>query len=290
MNLILQINGGMGKCIAATAVCKAIKHQYPDDNLIVVSAYPDVFLNNPYIYRSYGFNNVSYFYNEYIENKDFKIFAHDPYFDTEYIKQDTSLIRLWCEMFDIPYNGEKPEIFLNQREIKFYQNRYTSDKPIMVIQPNGGAQLEYKYSWARDIPKDTVDEVIKEFKNSYNIFHIKREDQINYEHTIPILDPFRAVCVLLMMSKKRLLIDSFVQHAASALNLPSTVCWIGTSPKVFGYDIHDNIISNEFTSKPELKNSYFSKFNIIGDFLEFPYQNESDIFNSNKIIESIKKQ
>ena len=122
MNLILQINGGMGKCIAATAVCKAIKHQYPDDNLIVVSAYPDVFLNNPYIYRSYGFNNVSYFYNEYIENKDFKIFAHDPYFDTEYIKQDTSLIRLWCEMFDIPYNGEKPEIFLNQREIKFYQN------------------------------------------------------------------------------------------------------------------------------------------------------------------------
>lgn len=290
MNLILQISGGMGKCIAATAVCKAIKHQYPDDNLIVVSAYPDVFLNNPYIYRSYAFNNVSYFYNEYIENKEFKIFAHDPYLDTEYIKQDTHLIKLWCEMFDIPYNGELPEIFLNQRETKFYQNRYFSDKPIMVIQTNGGAQLEYKYSWARDIPKDTVDEVIRKFKDEYNIFHIKREDQISYEHTIPVLDPFRAVSVLMMMSQKRLLIDSFSQHTAAALNLPSTVCWIGTSPKVFGYDIHDNIISNDFTAKPELKNSYLSKFNIIGDFLEFPYQHENDIFDTDKIIESIRKQ
>lgn len=290
MNLILQISGGMGKCILSTAVIKAIKKQYPDDDLIVVSAYPDVFLNNPHIHRSYGFNNITYFYNEYIENKEFKLFAHDPYLDTAYIRQDEHLIKTWCEMFGIPYDGEKPEIYLNSREIKFYQTKYSSEKPIMVIQTNGGAQTDYKYSWARDIPISTVNKIINKFKDEYTICHIKREDQITYEHTIPILESFRSVCVLLTMSKKRLLIDSFVQHAASALGVPSTVCWIGTNPDVFGYEIHDNIMSNEFTSKPELKNSYLSKFNIIGDFLEFPYINEDDIFDENKIIESITKQ
>ena len=37
MNIIFQIDGGIGKSIAATAVCKAIKAQYPNDKLIVIS-------------------------------------------------------------------------------------------------------------------------------------------------------------------------------------------------------------------------------------------------------------
>ena len=47
--IILQIEGGMGKNVAATAVCKAIKTQYPDDHLIVLTGFPEVFLCNPYV-------------------------------------------------------------------------------------------------------------------------------------------------------------------------------------------------------------------------------------------------
>ena len=90
------------------------------------------------------------------------------------------------------------------------------------------------------------------------------------------------------MSSKRLFIDSFAQHAASAMGMPSTVCWIANSPKVFGYEIHDNIVSNPFTIKPELRNSVYSKFNIGGDVLEFPYNNESEIFDSYRLINSLK--
>ena len=39
---------------------------------------------------------------------------------------------------------------------------------------------------------------------------------------------------LLVESKKRILIESCLQHAAAAFKLPSTVLWIGTSPIVFG--------------------------------------------------------
>mgnify|MGYP000064527026 CR=1 FL=1 len=39
-----------------------------------------------------------------------------------------------------------------------------------------------------------------------------------------------------------------MQHAAAAFNLPSTVCWVGTSPKVFGYKTTKKVCSgNELT-------------------------------------------
>jgi hypothetical protein len=84
--------------------------------------------------------------------------------------------------------------------------------------------------------------------------------------------------------------DSFAQHVAAGLELASTVCWIANKPEVFGYDIHDNIISNPFTLKPELRNAYLTKFNIGGELIEFPYNSESEIFDTNTIIDSLKKQ
>ena len=289
MNIIFQISGGLGKSIMATAVCSAIKKKYPEANLIVVSAYADVYLNNPNVHRAYNFGGFSYFYDEFIDGKEFKIFANDPYLETAHVKQNEHLIKTWCEMFDVPYNGEQPELFLTEREKQFYENKFVADKPVMVIQTNGGAQTEHKYSWARDLPSTTVVKIIEHFKDEYYIAHIRREDQLGYEHTIPVTDSFRGLCILLSLSSKRLLIDSFAQHAAAALNLPSTVCWIANKPKVFGYELHDNIQSNPFTNKPELRNAYLSKFNIAGDLIEFPYNSENEIFNVEAIIESLSK-
>jgi hypothetical protein len=289
MNIIFQISGGLGKSIMATAICSAIKKKYPESKLIVVSAYADVFLNNPNVDRSYNFGGMSYFYDEFVDGKEFKVFAHDPYLETAHVKQNEHLIKTWCEMFDIPYNGEKPELFLTQRELQFFQNKFAADKPIMVIQTNGGAQTEHKYSWARDIPSTAVVKIIEHFKDDYYIAHIRREDQLGYEHTIPVTDTFRALCVLLNFSAKRLLIDSFAQHAAAALDLPSTVCWVANKPKVFGYDLHDNIQANTSTNKPELRSAYLSKFNIAGDLIEFPYNSEDEIFDVAAIIESLSK-
>ena len=290
MNIVFQINGGIGKCVMATAVCEAIKKQYPDSRLIVVSGYADVFLNNPFVDRAFNFGGFSYFYEEYIKNQEFKIFSHDPYLQTEHIKQDEHLIKTWCEMFGVKYNGELPKIHLTDREVNFFKSKYASDKPLMIIQPNGGGDSNLKYSWARDIPYQNVVDVVEEFKEAYNILHIKREDQLGYEGTFPVTDSFRSIVVGISLSRKRLFMDSFAQHVAAGLGLASTVCWIANKPEVFGYEGHDNIVHNPFTKKPELRNSYFQQFNIGGDLLEFPFNSESEIFNSQDIINSIKKQ
>jgi len=288
MNLIFQIDGGIGKCIASTAVCAAIKKQYPEDDLIVISGYPEVFINNPNVKKSLQSGNVAYFYSDYIDNKEYKLFLHNPYVETDFAKQETHLIKIWCEMFGIEYNGELPELYLTRRELDFFQKKYASDKPIMVIQTNGGFNQDLKYSFARDIPSCVAREVIEHFAPNYNIVHVRREDQIGYENTTPLLAGFREVLAVTLLSTKRLLIDSFLQHACMALNLPSTVCWVTTSPTVFGYGMHHNILSNPFTHKPELRNSYITKINIGGDPIEFPYNSESEIFDVQKIIASLE--
>ena len=158
------------------------------------------------------------------------------------------------------------------------------------MQTNGGAaQQELKYSWARDIPTNVVLRVIEEFRNDYNIIHIRRDDQPSFEGTYPVTDNFRALAVLIELSDKRLLMDSFGHHAAAAMNKPSTVCWVVNTPIVFGHEIHDNILANKETKKPELRNSFLQKYDISGNLLEFPYNNEEVIFDVDKIIESLKK-
>jgi hypothetical protein len=288
--IIFSIQGGIGKSILATAVCKAIKKKYPLDRLIVLTGYPEVFSNSKDVDMAFGLGQESYFYSKYIENNDVLIMANEPYNVTEHILRKEHLIETWCKMYDIPYNGEQPEVIINERERMFYKQKYSSEKPIMLIQTNGGgADQGLKYSWARDIPPRIVEKVISKFSNDYTIIHARREDQISFENTFTVTDNFKGMAVLCEMSEKRFFMDSFLQHTAAAINKPSTVCWIANTPTVFGYDMHDNILANEFTTKPDLKASVFTKFNITGLLEEFPYQSEQEIFNEEQIIESLEK-
>lgn len=287
MNIIFQINGGIGKVIAGTAVCASIKSKYPNDKLIVVSGYPEVFLGNPNVERAYAFGQQAYFYQEYIENQEVLLLAHDPYLEAKHIKNEEHLIETWCKLFDLPIIKTVGELFLTQREIDFFSVKFISDKPILLLQTNGGAGGDIKYSWARDIPSYVVENVIYKFRDEYNIVHIRRDDQPQYDGTFGVSDTFRSLLVLIQMSDKRLLMDSFGQHAAAALNKPSTVLWICNKPNVFGYEMHTNIQANPETATPELRNSYLNKYNISGDPIEFPYAKETDIFNVEQIINSI---
>jgi FkbM family methyltransferase len=291
MKIIFQIDGGIGKSIAGTAVCKAIKTQFPKDKLYVITGYPEVFLCNPNVDKVFNFINLTYFYQDHIEGQKVKTFLHNPYLETDFINLNGHLIKVWCEMFGIKYNGEQPELFINNRERDFFGKNFGSDKPIMLLQTNGGAPNQpNKYSWTRDLPMATAQQVVNAFAPHYNIVHIRREDQLGLQNTTPLQADFRAVATLISMSSKRLFIDSFCQHAAAALNMPSVVCWIGNTPTQFGYDIHTNIIASEPTIKPELRHSVFSKYNISGQPTEFPYNHEGEIFNASQIIEALMKE
>jgi len=288
-NVIFQIDGGIGKSIMATAVCEAIKKQYPKAQLIVITGYPEVFMCNPNVDKCLSHNDLSYFYQDYIEGKKVLAFLHNPYFETAFIERKKHLIELWCEMFGIEYNGEEPKLYLTQREIDFYSKQFYSEKPIFVIQTNGGAPEQgMLYSWSRDIPFLVSQLVVDSLASEYNVVHIKREDQPSLENTTPVSADFRALAVLIQMSTGRLLMDSFAQHVAKALGLDSVVLWIANTPLQFGYANNTNIVANAETKSPELKHSVFSKYNIVGQPLEFPYNDESEIFDVKEVIDQVK--
>ena len=290
MNIILSITGGMGKSVMATAVCRAIRKKYPESKIIVVTGFPEVFSNNPIVDMAFNHGQETYFYSKYIDNQEVRVFANEPYLVTEHLLQREHVIETWCKMNDIPYNGEQPEVYINEREFNYFENKYKSDKPILILQTNGGAPCDIKYSWSRDMPMKIALSVIEEFKNKYEIFHIRREDQISYPSVRPVHESFKGIACLIARSEKRVLIDSFCQHTAAALNKKSTVLWIVNKPGVFGYSIHDNILPNPENAVPDLKYSVFTKYNIGGSPNEFPYQREADIFNVDRVISSVINQ
>lgn len=287
--IIFGIDGGLGKSIMATAVLKAIKKKYKKANILVSTAYPDVFINNPNVNKIITHANNSGIYRDYIQNKQAKVFIGDPYSTSDYITESKHLIQIWCEMFGVEYNGEMPEMFLSKAEKQYYEPFYKLDKPIMAIQPHGGAIGQpLKYSWTRDIPMPIMEKIIERFKDEYAIVHIKREDQIQYANTIGALDNFRSIAILLTMAEKRLLIDSSAMHIATALHLPSVVTWVGTNPKVFGYDMHTNILANPTTKELDLNHSYYQRLPLFEDLSKIPYNDLNEVFDVNKIIENIK--
>jgi hypothetical protein len=290
---IFHIEGGLGKHIASTAVAKAIKNNHPDRELIIVCAYPQIFVNLNYVHRVYRIGNTPYFYKNYIDKKDSLIFKHEPYFTTEHIHKKMRLIENWCKLYNLTYNGEQPEIKFNPREIQKYGSLWNSNKPLFVIQSNGGMYNQESglpYRWTRDMPFSVVQAVVDKYKDQYDIVQITRPGSPVAIGANPItheMTPHELLSVLLY-SDKRLLIDSSLQHAAAAFNLPSTVLWIGTSSKLFGYDIHDNIHA-EIPENQKLTDSYFFDYDFEGPLHEYPFENDT-IFDIDEIIKSLTKQ
>lgn len=290
--IVFHIEGGHGKSIMATAVVEALKKKYPHYKIIVVTAWDAPWYFNPNVFRVYNFGQIPYFYDNYIFDETI-ILRQDPYHTEDHIKGRKHLLQTWCDMYDIPYNGEQPKIYLNPREIEIARDKIKPDKgkPIMLLQTNGGMpQHQYsKKSWARDMPIEVAQSLVNYYSKSYRVLHIRLDEQPLLQNAETLTLPHRELYGVFLLSKKRLFIDSFAQHTAAALNLPSTVCWIVNKPEVFGYDLHDNIRPNAKIVAEMNKFSYVEKNDISGNIHQFPYDTVN-LFDTKEIIESLKKQ
>lgn len=294
---IFHLQGGIGKHVAATAVAKAIKANHPDRKLIVVCAYPEIFINLSFVDRVYQLGSTSYFYQNYIQDKDSLIFHHEPYYTTNHIHKKKKLIENWCDMYGIKFSGETPEVKFNKLQFDVSKRYWTRKKPIMVIHTNGGVMtLDVKpYAWTRDMPFDLAQELVDHYKKDYHIFQVTKINSPKLKDAEHVFaTPQQSLSLIeffsiLLHSKKRILIDSSLQHAAAAMKRKSTVLWNGTSPKVFGYDMHDNI-STEIPYDFKLPGSYLFDFDFNGNEVEYPFTEDQKLFDINKIIESVDRQ
>lgn len=290
MNIITHIDGGAGKTVFFSAVAEAIKKEYPDSKLITVTAYPEVLLNNPFIDRVYKMGATQYFYDDHVKNQEVLFLNDEPYRHNGFFQKTDHIIKTWCDAIRIPYNGELPKIYINPLEEIVAESKIKkSVKPVLMFQPFGGGNTTIPYSWNRDIPPIIAQQIVDILKDKYHIVQIGRKDQPQLRNVEFLTSSLREITALLKYSNRRLLIDSFCQHAAMAVNAKSVVCWITNTPVQFGYDLHRNISAN---IPDHIRNTYIEstthEFDFSGSRMyDFPFPT-TNIFSVEQILNALQ--
>ena len=287
MKIIFDAVGGIGKNIAATVIVKLIKEQRPNCHLTVLASYPEIFQFNPHIDELDDVKNRFFYYEKGHEYDE--IMVLDPYHHSDLMTKKKHLIEVWANLYNLEYNGEKPDLYLPDEVYAECQafEEFEKKKPILAIHSNGGTESElYNYNWSRDIPSNLVNKIIEKYKDEYDIYHIKAPKQrISYDNTIKADGDILSIAKLLLKSDKRIFIDSFAQHLATALNLPSTVLWVTTTPNEFGYELHNNIIRNDY--ELYLPYTAYEGYCLIEPLVNMPYTNTKNIFNEELVLKNI---
>jgi hypothetical protein len=276
MYSIIEINGGIGKSIMATAVIDGIKNKYPDRNILVVTSYPEVFYNNPNVYRVFKFGEVTYFYEEYIKDKDVIFFCDEPYKSNGYLNKDRHLIKAWSELINVECDI-KPKIYLKPLEENVVLNKSNFNKPIMIFQPFGGANNQkHRYSWNRDIPVRQAQEIANFFSKTYHILQPVIDRHIKLENCEHVSLGLRELFVYIKHAEIVVGIDSFAQHARKSFGGTSFVFWVTNSPVVFGYEENINITPSQEINQTGNTGAYLEKYDFTGSKVyDYPFQDDN---------------
>ena len=132
--------------------------------------------------------------------------------------------------------------------------------------------------------------IAEKIVKDYHVIQITREGTPTIQGVEVINQPLTNMELfsLVAASEKRILIDSCLQHAAAAFNLPSTVLWIGTSPENFGYEIHTNIKALPPKGNTKLIDAYLFDASFEGVPHECPYQDINEMFDLKKLDATLK--
>jgi hypothetical protein len=285
---VMHIEGGIGKNILATSVVSSLKTADPDRKIILVSAWPQVWFNNPDIHEIYPMGQVANFYKNYIKDKDTKVYRIEPYHTEDYILNKKHLIKIWCELCGVEWDGSSPKLVFSPLELEYIKLKMLSNvtKPVFILQTNGGAQNGRPYSWYRDMPALNALDVVEHFKKDYHIYHLGYDGQQLIDGCHKLTLETREILAAVNFSHKRLLIDSFPQHASAAFGLQSVVCWIGNDSNVLGYNSNINLKPTVEPVLDTYHSSYLEDFDIGGNPIQFPYD-KLKLFDSNEIIKSV---
>lgn len=279
------VGGGIGKHIAFSALSKQLAEKYGD--IILVNSYPEVFQNNPYIYRNLTANHA-YLYEDYLH--DISVLKPEPYDSDLYRIEGKHIIDVYADILKIDTPNKKPLLFLSEKEDVMVAGelREKIKKEYILVQIFGGVSsytpqmVQQKNNFSRDYPISMAQELVNKIKDKYpqyEIVQIRLVTEPQLQNVLPITSPItsRVMMAMVKFSKTFIAIDSCIQHISAAYDKKGIVLWGGTSPTKLGYEHNINIHRSElphcktkFCHRPD---TYFADVTATG-LWDCPYNYE----------------
>ena len=264
---IFIIEGGIGRSVFFTALIPKLAG---DEKIIVMSAYPDIFENNPHVYRSMS-RGVPFSWNDVIKNSENQVMFRDPYFNDEFIKGKIHVIEAWCKEFGIDYDpAMRPKLYL-PKHVKNAAKQFKKENGNFIIiqftcgQSPLGANLEAPFfyqGFERIYPLEQSQELVKLIKKKYPSlsilnFSIPNEGP-NLEGSFRIQADYLFYAAALQEASGFIGVNSSLTHMAAAVDAPGVVLWGGSNPDQWGYPEHINLsgecsMDDSYCTRPYLR-------------------------------------
>jgi ADP-heptose:LPS heptosyltransferase len=301
----ISLGGGLGKHVAFSALTKVIAEKYGD--VILVNAYPDVFLNNPHIHRNFTPQHP-YLYEDYLRNISVK--KAEPYECDSYRLHKKHLLDVYAEILGLDSAPKQPLLFLSPQEDNeavayktTHLKNQTGKTDYILVQIFGGVpyynpqNAAQKNSFARDLPVAIAQVLADKLKLKYPNHAIiqiglNTEPQLKGVINMLNLPNARVLFSLVKHASSFIAIDSSIMHIAAAFNRKGIVLWGGTSPEKLGYDCHVNLENPLMTKCKEVHchrpETYF--FDIAGAMRmwDCPYQYECMQYDVDYILDKFQ--
>lgn len=238
MKKIFQIDGGIGRVIAFTGAIELLKTKEPDSEISIITNHPDIFFNNPNVERVYP-SNTSFLWDVI---KDQHYFYPEPYAMFEHYHDFKHVVNCFSLLLTGEDKFEMPKFYLSEEELGYGKAQIGARK-VILFQPwgqTGGVKNDVTHrSLHLDYAQKIADALLSK---GFEVVLVKDPSQPNLKGCQMVTGiGARQIASLLPFVKYAIGIDSFLQHAAAALNIPMSVFWGGTKKEMFGYEMHHNI-------------------------------------------------
>lgn len=290
--IIFECIGETSKDIMGTAVVSALKREYPKADIIVNTTHTEVWLHNPNVYRVYKLGTTAYFYDDYVADGKSLIFKLDPYNSNDFILGETHLIDAWCELCGIERKGAMPELFFTHREKEIAREALGIDKPVLLIHLHGEiGGMPYPYPWSRDANIPGMQKIVDLMsEKGYSVVQVTPPNTPTLRGVKRLVFDNRLMMCAIMHTSKRILVDSFLQHAAAAFDLPSVVLWNSLDPERHGYGLHKNVIAKKSKEYAAHEDLFIGQFRLTRALpAQNPVPPASDFYTPVSIVSALEK-
>lgn len=240
--IIFEVAGDPMKDLAATAVVANLKRKYPEREIVVSTLWPEIWLHHPDIYRVYKLGATSYFYDDFIKDRNSLIFRLDPYLEEDFIYRRRHLIEIWSDLVGTKCEIKKPIIHFTAREIEATGKMIDRGMPLFIFETRALLNKPLFDFWKTAPEIESVDfpsmMAIINAAQKEGLFplHIKRTDEPNLPGIDWINLPLRQLLYAVGLGKATLFLNSFALQATAGLNVSANVLSSENDWKVWGYD------------------------------------------------------